>query len=75
MTPKADMMTGTPGSHLGEQMVYDVSADVVVDVIEDAVVVVTRRQAPTHVIPCASSVPRNLKRRERSDKWAKDDRA
>lgn len=68
--PNIDFSTRSQGlreSHLGEQVVDDVSADVVVDVVEDAVVVVTRGQPPPHVIPRASSVPRNLSRRDRSD--------
>ena len=56
-------MKGDSVSYLGEEVVHDVSADVVVNVVEDTVVVVTCGQTATHVIPCASSVPRNLMRR------------
>lgn len=41
-------------------MVHDVGSNVVVDVIEDTVVVVTGGKPPSHVRPRASSVPRHL---------------
>lgn len=49
-------------------MVNDVRADVVVDVVEDTVIVVTSRQTPSHVRPRTSSVPRYLARRQQAIK-------
>lgn len=48
--------------HLREEVVYDVRADVVVNIVENPVVVVTCSKATTHVRPGATSEPRHLVR-------------
>lgn len=46
--------------NLGEQVVHDVGADVVVNLVEDAVVAVNRGQAAPQVGPLLPPVPGNL---------------
>lgn len=49
---------GAPAStHLGEQVVHHVCADVVLDLVEDAVVAVNGGQAAAEVRPLGAAVP------------------
>ncbi len=43
--------TGRAGAHLGEEVVHHVRANVVVDLVEDAVVAVNGGQAAAEVAP------------------------